>query len=100
MVVFQDTLNRVGDVIVKHRAYLVDGTLQNNCERGLAIVADNVRPYVVRTAAGSPIRLRRGVPSGPMGPSLGGPGAPEEESWMAAEAYAAEDAAPWGERRI
>ena len=100
VVVFQDALNRVGDVIVKHRAYLVDGTLQNNCERGLAIVADNVRPYVVRTAAGSPIRLRRGVPSGPMGPSLGGPGAPEEESWTAAEAYAAEEAAPWGETRI
>ncbi len=97
VVVFQETLNRVGDVIVKHRAYLVEGTLQNNCERGLAVVADTVRPYVVRTAAGSPIRLRRGVPSGPMGPSLGGPGAPEEESWTAAEVYAAEEAAPWGE---
>ena len=32
-------------------------------------------------ADGEPVRLRRGVPSGPMGPSLGGAGAPEEESW-------------------
>ncbi len=81
VVVFEDTLKRTGDVIVKHRAYLIEGTLQNNPERGLAIVASDVRPYVVRTASGSPVRLRRGVPSGPMGPSLGGAGAPEEESW-------------------
>jgi len=98
VVVFEDTLKRSGDVIVKHRAYLVDGTLQNNCERGLAIVAENVRPYVVRTASGSPVRLRRGVPSGPMGPSLGGSGAPEEESWEAAEAFAAEERENWGRR--
>ncbi len=84
VVVFEDVLNRTGDVIVKHRAYLIDGTLQNNCERGLAIVAEDVRPYVVRSA-GMPVRLRYGVPTGPMGPSLGGAGAPEEESWAAAE---------------
>ncbi len=86
VVVFQDTLNRVGENIVKHRAYVVDGVLQNNCERGLAIIADNVRPYVVRAdAGGQRVRLRRGVPSGPMGPALGGAGAPDEESWIAAE---------------
>lgn len=81
VVVFEDVLNRCGDAIVKHRAYVVDGMLQNNPERGLAIVAEDVRPYVVRASSGSPVRLRRGVPSGPMGPSLGGAGAPEEESW-------------------
>jgi error-prone DNA polymerase len=86
-VVFEDVLNRVGDVIVKHRAYLIDGTLQNNPERGLAIVADDVRPYVVRTYDGTPVRLRRGVMSGPMGPALGGAGAPEEESWEDAATY-------------
>lgn len=96
VVVFSETLSRVGDVIVKHRAYVIDGTLQNNCERGLAIVANEVRPYVVRTATGSPVRMRRGVPSGPMGPSLGGAGAPEEESWEAAGAYAAEERSAWG----
>ncbi len=87
VVVFEDVLNRVGDVIVKHRAYLIEGTLQNNPERGLAIVADNVKPYVVRTSNGAPVRLRRGVRSGPMGPALGGAGAPEEESWEDAGAY-------------
>ncbi len=80
-VVFEDTLNRVGGVIVKHRCYLVTGKLQNNTERGVAIIASDVQPYIVRTASGSLVRLRRGVPSGPMGPSLGGAGAPEEESW-------------------
>jgi error-prone DNA polymerase len=85
VVVFEDALNRAGETIVRHRAYLVDGILQNNCERGLAIVAENVAPYVVRTDAGDAVRLRRGVPSGPMGPSLGGAGAPEEESWLHAE---------------
>jgi hypothetical protein len=63
----------------------VDGTLQNNCERGLAIVADKVSPYVIRAQGGDRVRLCRGVPAGPMGPSLGGAGAPEEESWEAAE---------------
>ena len=85
VVVFSDALDRAGETIVKHRAYLIDGTLQNNCERGLAIVADTVKPYVVRTGGGDRLRLRRGVPAGPMGPSLGGAGAPEEESWEAAE---------------
>ncbi len=84
VVVFEDTLEKAGETIVKHRCYLVEGTLQNNHERGLAIVAKEVAPYVVRAASGSPVRLRRGVPSGPMGPSLGGAGAPEEESWEVA----------------
>ncbi len=96
VVVFEDVLNRVGDVIVKHRAYLIDGTLQNNPERGLAIVANDVWPYIVRTASGSPVRMRRGVPSGPMGPSLGGAGAPEEDSWTAA--MAAEESGSYDER--
>lgn len=95
VVVFSDALARVGDVIVKHRAYVIDGTLQNNCERGLAIVADDVRPYIIRSESGSAVRLRRGVPSGPMGPALGGAGAPEEESWEAAVAYAAEESGIW-----
>ena len=89
VVVFSDALARSGEAIVKHRAYIVDGTLQNNCERGLAIIADRVTPYVVRAdAGGDRVRLRRGVPAGPMGPSLGGAGAPEEESWAAAEGSA------------
>ncbi len=85
VVVFEDALERAGETIVKHRCYLVEGTLQNNHERGLAIVAESVAPYTVRTASGTPVRLRRGVPSGPMGPSLGGAGAAEEESWEHAE---------------
>ncbi|NTU70314.1 MAG: DNA polymerase III subunit alpha [Coriobacteriia bacterium] len=93
VVVFSDALARSGEAIVKHRAYLVEGVLQNNCERGLAVVADIVKPYVVCTGEGERVRLRRGVPSGPMGPALGGAGAEEEESWAAAEAaLAAEDA--------
>ncbi len=94
VVVFEDVLNRVGDVIVKHRCYLVTGKLQNNTERGLAIIANDVQPYIVRSA-GEPVRLRRGVPSGPMGPSLGGAGAPEEESWISAQ-QAAEDPTAYG----
>jgi DNA polymerase III alpha subunit len=90
VVVFEDALARAGETIVKHRCYLIDGMLQNNHERGLAIIAENVYPYVVRTASGSPVRMRRGVRSGPMGPALGGPGAPEEESWEAAAARTAD----------
>jgi DNA polymerase III alpha subunit len=85
VVVFEDALNRAGETIVRHRAYLVDGTLQNNPERGLAIIAEDVKPYVVRTDAGAPVRIRRGVKAGPMGPAIGGAGAPEEESWAHAE---------------
>jgi error-prone DNA polymerase len=99
VVVFEDALNRAGETIVKHRAYLIDGVLQNNCERGLAIVADTVKPYVVRTSGGDRLRLRRGVPNGPMGSALGGAGAPEEESWEAAEeALAAEEQAAYDAR--
>ena len=96
VVVFSDALARSGEAIVKHRAYIVDGTLQNNCERGLAIVADKVSPYVIHAQGGDRVRLRRGVPAGPMGPSLGGAGAPEEESWEAAETLqAAEESAAY-----
>jgi error-prone DNA polymerase len=84
VVVFEDALARAGDVIVKHRCYLVDGKLQNNTERGLAIIAETIRPYAVRTRTGEPIRLRRGVGAGPLGPTRGGAGAPEEESWETA----------------
>jgi DNA polymerase III alpha subunit len=85
VVVFEDALKRHGDVIVKHRSYLVSGRLQNNTERGLAIVADSIEPYIIRSGKGAPVRLRRGVSSGPMGPSLGGTGAPDEDSWAAAK---------------
>jgi DNA polymerase III alpha subunit len=71
VVVFEDALKRYGDVIVKHRAYLIEGTLQNNPERGIAIIAEEIRPYVIQTRKGAPVRLRRGVPSGSLGPSLG-----------------------------
>ncbi len=80
VVVFEDSLRRAGEAIVKHRCYLVEGRLQNNAEQGTAIIAEDIRPYVVRSSSGAPVRLRRGVPSGPMGPSLGGAGAPEEDS--------------------
>ena len=87
VVVFEDTLKRTGDVIVKHRCYLVTGKLQNTTERGVAIIAQEIRPYLIKGERGDRVRLRRGVPSGPMGPALGGAGAPEEESWEAAEAH-------------
>ena len=79
--VFEDVLLRTGETIVKHRCYLVEGILQNDCERGLAIVARRVEPYVIRAGSGEPVRLRRGVGLGPMGPGLGGASAAEEESW-------------------
>lgn len=88
VVVFEDTLRRYGDVIVKHRAYIVEGVLQNNHERGLAIVAEKITPYVVRAETGTPVRMRRGVGLGPMGPTRPGAGAPEEESWEHADIYA------------
>ncbi len=84
VVVFEDVLARVGDVIVKHRCYLVEGTLQNNSERGLAVIARSVEAYRIRTDGGQDVRLRHGVPSGPMGSSIGGAGAPEEDSWTIA----------------
>jgi error-prone DNA polymerase len=84
VVVFEGALNRFGDVIVKHRAYLVEGVLQNNCERGLALIADRIDPYVVRDDTRQSVRLRRGVGVGPLGPTRPGAGAPEEESWEAA----------------
>jgi len=94
VVVFEDALDRFGDVIVKHRAYLVEGVLQNNCQRGIALIADRIEPYVVRDEGRQPVRLRRGVGAGPLGPTRPGAGAPEEESWEAAEAR---EALPAGE---
>ena len=73
VIVFEDALKRCGETIVKHRCYLVEGTLQNNPERGLAIVARRVEPYVVaRERRGSPVRLRRGVGQASLGPFRGG----------------------------
>jgi error-prone DNA polymerase len=79
VVVFEEALNRYGDVIVKNRAYLVEGVLQNNDERGIALIADRIEPYVVRDEGRQLVRLRRGVGAGPLGPTLGGAGAPEHE---------------------
>ncbi len=50
IVVFEDVLGRTGETIVRNRAYLVTGTLQHDEERGLAIIAEDIRPYTVRTA--------------------------------------------------
>ncbi|MDO8915082.1 MAG: hypothetical protein Q7W16_03225, partial [Coriobacteriia bacterium] len=52
---------------------------------GIAIVADIVRPYVVRTESGQPVRLRRGVGTAPMGPFRGSAGHSDEDEWEAAE---------------
>jgi error-prone DNA polymerase len=79
VVVFEDALNRYGDVIVKNRAYLVEGVLQNNHERGIALIAERIEPYTVRDEGRQLVRLRRGVGAGPLGPTLGGAGAPEDE---------------------
>ncbi|MDZ4166777.1 MAG: DNA polymerase III subunit alpha [Coriobacteriia bacterium] len=79
VVVFEDALNRYGDVIVKNRAYLVEGVLQNNCERGIALIADRIEPYVVRDEGRQQVRLRRGVGVGPLGPTRPGAGAPDED---------------------
>jgi error-prone DNA polymerase len=89
VVVFPEALERSGETIVKHRSYIVEGVLQNNAERGIAVVADIVRPYVVRTPSGTPVRLRRGVGAAPMGPSRGGPGHSDEEEWETAESAGA-----------
>lgn len=80
--IFEDVLKRCGEVIVKHRCYLVEGILQNNPERGLAILAKRVMPYLLRAMNnGDLVRLRRGVGLGPMGPTRPGTSAPDEDSW-------------------
>jgi error-prone DNA polymerase len=86
VVVFPEALQRSGEAIVKHRCYIVEGVLQNNAERGIAVVADVVRPYVVRAPGGAPVRLRRGVGTAPMGPFRGSAGHSDEEEWEIAEA--------------
>jgi error-prone DNA polymerase len=83
VVVFPEALQRSGETIVKHRSYIVEGVLQNNCERGIAVVADVVKPYVVKTPQGTPVRLRRGVGTAPMGPFRGSAGHSDEEEWQA-----------------
>jgi error-prone DNA polymerase len=85
VVVFPEALERSGETIVKHRSYIVEGDLQNNAERGIAIVADVVKPYVVRTVSGTPVRLRRGVGTAPLGPFRGSAGHSDEDEWLAAE---------------
>jgi DNA polymerase III alpha subunit len=79
VVVFEDALERAGETIVKHRAYLVEGTLQNNEERGLAVIAETIRSYTVRTDDGVRVSLRRGVGQGPLGPTRGSAGAREAD---------------------
>jgi error-prone DNA polymerase len=79
--IFEDVLNRSGETIVKHRCYMVEGTLQNNPDRGLAIIARRVEPYLLRAEGGPPVRLRRAVGQASLGPFRGGAGAEEEESW-------------------
>jgi len=93
VVVFEDALNRAGETIVKHRAYLIDGVVHNDAERGLSVVAEDVKPYIVRSG-GEPVRLRRGVGLGPMGPTRPGAGAPEEESWEEVDVPGAASPAP------
>lgn len=108
VVVFEDVLERAGEAIVKHRCYIVEGMLQNNPERGLAIVAEKVEPYVVRSEAGQPVRLRRGVGVGPMGPWRPGVGQLEhdglypddyEDEQPAVEPLAAEERTAFGAER-
>ena len=89
VVVFPEALQRSGETIVKHRSYLVEGVLQNNQERGIAVIADIVRPYVVRASGGAPVRLRRGVGTAPMGPFRGTAGHSDESEWSAADDVAA-----------
>jgi error-prone DNA polymerase len=86
VVVFPEALQRSGEAIVKHRCYIVEGVLQNNTERGVAVVADIVRPYVVRAPDGEAVRLRRGVGTAPLGPFRGSAGHTDEEEWQIAEA--------------
>jgi error-prone DNA polymerase len=95
VVVFPEALQRSGETIVKHRCYIVEGVLQNNTERGIAVVADVVRPYVVRAPGGDAVRLRRAVGTAPMGPFRGSAGHTDEEEW---EIAAAEDAVAAGAR--
>ncbi len=90
VVVFSDALERSGETIVKHRCYIVDGVLQNNAERGLAIVAEDIAPYTVRSEHGEAVRLRRGVGAAPLGPLRGGAGHTDEEEWSAVEATSAQ----------
>jgi error-prone DNA polymerase len=87
--VFEDALAHSGETIVKHRVYLAEGILQNNAERGLAIVAKRVMPYLLRAGdTGEAVRLRGGVGLGPMGPTRPGAGAPDEDAWEELGAYA------------
>jgi hypothetical protein len=53
----------------------VEGVLQNNHERGIALIAEKIEPYVVRDDGRQLVRLRRGVGAGPLGPTHGGAGA-------------------------
>jgi error-prone DNA polymerase len=85
VVVFPEALEKSGEAIVRHRCYVVEGVLQNNAERGITVIADIVRPYVVRTSSGTPVHLRRGVGTAPLGPSRGSAGHTDEEEWEISE---------------
>ncbi len=45
VVVFERTLAEYGAVISRSRCYVIEGTLQNNEERGITIVADRIEPF-------------------------------------------------------
>ena len=75
--VFSDTLARIGDTIVKNRAYVVEGTLQNNTERGITVIARTIEPLTIRAEGREPVRLRGSVFTGPLGDSKPGLGAEE-----------------------
>ena len=74
VVLFSSTLERLGDTLVKNRAYVVEGTLQNNAERGVAVIAESVKPLVIRAEGREPVRLRGSVLTGPLGVARAGPG--------------------------
>ncbi len=77
VVLFSSLLERIGDTLVKNRAYVVDGRLQNNAERGIALVAEEIRPLVIRAEGREPVRLRGSVLTGPLGAGRAGLGAEE-----------------------
>jgi DNA polymerase III alpha subunit len=77
VVLFSDVLARIGDTLVTNRAYIVDGTLQNNTERGVTLIAESIRPLVIRAEGREPVRLRRSVLTGPLGVARAGLGAEE-----------------------
>ena len=73
---------RIGGTIVQLNVKEGDSVTRG---QAIAVIADIVRPYVVRTSAGAPVRLRRGVGTAPMGPFRGTAGHSDESEWSAAD---------------